>query len=77
MSRFSYFNDRPETHSLWKTSFKDLTSELDVCPLEESDLLVKWLGTESSKFVQRIRTSNIRSISENIVKQNSSTRNNF
>lgn len=28
-------------------------------PLEESDLLVKWLGPESSKFAQSIRTSNI------------------
>ncbi|XP_048734152.2 uncharacterized protein LOC125650167 [Ostrea edulis] len=59
MSRFSNFNDRPETYSLWKASFRAVTSELEVSPLEESDLLVKWLGPESAKFAQSIRTSNI------------------
>lgn len=68
MLRFSNFNDHPETYSLWKTSFRAVTSELDVSPLEESELLVKWLGPESSKIAQSIRTSNIGNHSRALVK---------
>lgn len=57
-SRFSHFNDKPETFTTWKTSFKGITEELQVTPFEEMDLLVKFLGPESSKFAASIRTAN-------------------
>lgn len=40
------------------TSFKSITEELQVTPFEEIDLLVKFLGPESSKFAASIRTAN-------------------
>lgn len=36
-SRFSHFNDKPETFTTWKTSFKSITEELQVTPFEEMD----------------------------------------
>ena len=57
-SRFTQFNDRPESFAAWKGSFLSITKELDVKPSEEIDLLVKYLGTESSKFAASIRAAN-------------------
>lgn len=57
-SRFSHFNDKPETFATWKTSFKSITEELQVTPFEKMDLLVKFLCPESSKFAASIRTAN-------------------
>lgn len=57
-------NDRPETYPRLKTSSRAITSELNVCRLEEYDLLAYWLGPEPSKFAQNIRTSNIGNPSE-------------
>jgi len=59
LSRFQNFDDRPENYSAWKASFKSITEELSVTTLEEIDLLVKWLGPESSRFSQNIRSSNV------------------
>lgn len=59
MSRFSRFSDRPEAYALWRSSFKAITRELVVSPTEESELMIKWLGPESTRFAQSIRTSNI------------------
>ncbi|XP_056016958.1 uncharacterized protein LOC130053620 [Ostrea edulis] len=59
LSRFSSFNDRPETYETWKATFKNITKELNVTPFEEMDLLVKWLGPESRKFASSMRASNI------------------
>ena len=57
-SRFSHFTDRPETFASWKASFKNITQELQVSPFEEMDLLVKFLGPESSKYAASIRAAN-------------------
>ena len=58
LSRLSRFNDRPESYAVWKASFQSIMGELSVTPFEEMDLLVKWLGPESSKHALSIRTSN-------------------
>jgi len=68
LSRFSRFNDRPESYALWKSSFQAITKELLVTAVEESELLIKWLGSESSKFAQSIRTSNIHNPSKGLKK---------
>nr|XP_034305596.1 uncharacterized protein LOC117682359 [Crassostrea gigas] len=59
LTRFSKFNDSPETFIVWKTSFKSIVNELNVSPFEEMDLLVKWLGPTSSTFATSIRASNV------------------
>lgn len=58
LSRLSYFTDHPESYAVWKTSFKGIVEELGCTPVEELDLLVKWLGPESKKYAMSIRTSN-------------------
>ena len=58
LSRLTHFNDKPESFAIWKTSFQSIMKELSVTSFEEMDLLVKWLGPESSKHALSIRTSN-------------------
>ncbi|MES9969565.1 MAG: hypothetical protein ABW092_05990, partial [Candidatus Thiodiazotropha sp.] len=58
LSRLSHFNDKPESFAVWKASFKNIMRELSVTPFEEMDLLVKWLGPDSSKHALSIRSSN-------------------
>ncbi|CAG2227235.1 unnamed protein product [Mytilus edulis] len=58
LSRFTNFDDKPESYESWRASFQSVTRELGVTPFEEMDLLVKWLGTESSKFAKIIRAAN-------------------
>ena len=58
LSRLSHFNDKPESFAVWKASFKNIMKELSVTPFEDMDLLVKWLGPDSSKHALSIRSSN-------------------
>ena len=58
MSRLFFFTDHPESYAVWKNSFKGIVEELGCTPVEELDLLVKWLGPESKKYAMSIRTSN-------------------
>jgi hypothetical protein len=58
LSRFVNFDDKPESYESWRASFQSVTRELGVTPFEEMDLLVKWLGPESCKFVKSIRAAN-------------------
>lgn len=44
MSRFAKFTDKPESYEMWKASFQAITKELEVSALEESELLIKYLG---------------------------------
>ena len=53
------FNDRPENHWAWKSSFLRSTRDLNLTPGEELDLLSKWLGPESSEHAMRIRSVHI------------------
>ncbi|XP_052073800.1 uncharacterized protein LOC127711732 [Mytilus californianus] len=59
LTRFQNFDDCAETYASWKATFKSITEELSVTAFEEMDLIVKWLGRESSKFLQTIRASNV------------------
>lgn len=42
------FDDRPENYWAWKTLIQSITHDLNLTHREELDLLVKWLGPESS-----------------------------
>lgn len=48
------FNDRPESYRI--SSFTNATGGLNLTASEELDLLSKWLGTQSSEYVTRIRS---------------------
>lgn len=58
LQRLSSFDDKPEHYSVWKTSFVRIKSELNLCPSEEFDLLIKYLGPESVKHAKSLRASN-------------------
>ncbi|KAJ8019283.1 hypothetical protein HOLleu_42205 [Holothuria leucospilota] len=49
------FDDNPVNYRTWKTTFKAVTKDLGLSEREEADLLMKWLGTNSSKVVMRLR----------------------
>ncbi|KAI2661156.1 hypothetical protein H4Q32_030204 [Labeo rohita] len=49
------FDDNPENFRAWESSFVNATKDLQLSASEELDLLVKWLGKESSDHVRRIR----------------------
>ena len=57
LSRFVNFDDKPESYESWRASLQSVTMELGVTPFEEIDLLVKWLGPESSKSAKSIRAA--------------------
>ncbi|ESO95920.1 hypothetical protein LOTGIDRAFT_68935, partial [Lottia gigantea] len=57
-SKLVKYNDKPEFFSSWKSSFCDVISDLDLKPLEEIDLLIKWLGPESSKQALSLKAAN-------------------
>lgn len=50
----SKFDDTPENYRAWESSFLNATQGLGLTYSEELDLLVKWLGKESSEHVRRI-----------------------
>lgn len=49
------FDDKPESFRAWQSSFFNATQGLELTASEELDLLIKWLGKESSDHVKRIR----------------------
>ncbi|XP_062415794.1 uncharacterized protein LOC119194889 [Pungitius pungitius] len=53
------FDDRPESFRAWQSSFLNATQGLELTASEELDLLVKWLGKESSEHIRRIRAVHI------------------
>ncbi|KAG5277426.1 hypothetical protein AALO_G00117470, partial [Alosa alosa] len=53
------FDDRPESFRAWQSSFLNATQGLELTASEELDLLVKWLGKESSEHVKRIRVVHV------------------
>ncbi|XP_014673822.1 PREDICTED: uncharacterized protein LOC106814066 [Priapulus caudatus] len=56
-SRLINYNDRPESYASWKMTFRNVTQELQVTAIEELDLLVRWLGPESSGQAQSLRAA--------------------
>ena len=59
--RLGSFSDTPSTYLTWKTSFRQVMTEVDATANEEMDLLLRHLGPESTKVAQAIRTANIHS----------------
>ena len=59
IQRFTAFSDQPESYLSWKTNFTTIVSELNVSPFEELQLLVRWLGPESSKYADNIRQTTV------------------
>ncbi|XP_021358095.1 uncharacterized protein LOC110453467 [Mizuhopecten yessoensis] len=58
LSRLSQFNDRSERYFVWKSSFMNISKELEVNPPEELDLLCRWLGPASSIQANSLRAAN-------------------
>jgi hypothetical protein len=58
VSRLATFSDKAESYHARKASFKGIMEELQVSEAEQNDLLVKWLGTESSPHAVSIRSLN-------------------
>nr|XP_055053759.1 uncharacterized protein LOC129438884 [Misgurnus anguillicaudatus] len=55
----SRFNDKPENYWAWKSSFCNAIEGLGLKPSEELDLLIQWLGSDSSEQARRIRSVHI------------------
>ena len=60
LSRISSFSNRPEMYAAWKATFRCIVNELSLSPMEELDLMIKWLGPESRRQAMSIKTSNAR-----------------
>ncbi len=56
MSSLRSYDDQPESYAVWKASFLSVSVELQLSAAEELDLLAKWLGPESVKHAQSLRT---------------------
>lgn len=53
------FDDQPENFLSWKSTFISVVTGLDLTAHEEIDLLIKWLGPESSQQARRMKVVNI------------------
>lgn len=58
-SGLSKFDDRPENYLAWKSSFINALEGLSITPIEELDLLTRWLGPQSSEQVKRVRAVHV------------------
>ena len=58
------FDDCPENYWAWKASFLATTRELNLSDQEELNLLVKWLGPESSAQAKRIRSVHVNNLEQ-------------
>ena len=55
LTRLTNFNDKPEAFMSWKDTFCQIVAKLNLSPVEELDLLVKWLGPESASQATSIK----------------------
>lgn len=53
------FDDKPESYLSWKATFQSVISELGLTASEELNLLLKWLGPESSEHAKRLKAVHI------------------
>lgn len=53
------FDDLPENYWSWKSTFMNIIQGLKLTCTEELDLLIKWLGPQSSEHVKRIRAVHV------------------
>ncbi|XP_076861369.1 uncharacterized protein LOC143514271 [Brachyhypopomus gauderio] len=58
-SGLSRFNDQPENYLSWKATFTSVLQDLDISANDEVDLLIKWLGPESSQLARRMKSVSI------------------
>uniref|UniRef100_A0A8W8P6S9 Uncharacterized protein n=1 Tax=Magallana gigas TaxID=29159 RepID=A0A8W8P6S9_MAGGI len=58
-SRFSTYDDNPTHYSSWRATFQNIVTEVQASPLEHLDLLVRWLGPDSTRQVKSIRSANV------------------
>ncbi|XP_061170883.1 uncharacterized protein LOC133180355 [Saccostrea echinata] len=58
-ARFTMYDDNPTHYIAWKATFQNIVTEVGATPLEHLDLLVRWLGPDSKKQVQSIRSANV------------------
>ncbi|KAJ8346861.1 hypothetical protein SKAU_G00282620 [Synaphobranchus kaupii] len=54
------FDDKPENYLSWKATFQSTIADLGLTASEEVNLLIKWLGPESSEHARRVKAVNIR-----------------
>nr|XP_054604550.1 uncharacterized protein LOC129165413 [Nothobranchius furzeri] len=54
------FDDKPESYLSWKTTFQSTITELGLTASGEMNLLIKWLGPESSEHAKRLKAVNIK-----------------
>ncbi|KAL0168120.1 hypothetical protein M9458_036342, partial [Cirrhinus mrigala] len=54
------FDDRAENYWAWKASFCNAIDNIGLTLAEETDLLIKWLGKESSEQARRLKAAYIR-----------------
>ena len=60
LTRLTDFDDeRPDTYLSWKNGFQNVMSELSATSSEQLDLLIKYLGKESTKWPMTLKASNI------------------
>ena len=59
-SGLTKFDDLPEHYVAWRETFINTTQHLELSASEEIDLLIKWLGKDSSEQALRIRCVNVR-----------------
>eukprot|EP00079_Xenopus_tropicalis_P037650 XP_017951421.1 PREDICTED: uncharacterized protein LOC101733395 isoform X1 [Xenopus tropicalis] len=53
------FDDRPEHYRSWRATFRAAIKNLDIEPMGELDLLIKWLGPKSSEQARLLKSVNI------------------
>lgn len=54
------FDDRAENYWAWKASICNTIDNIGLTVAEETNLLIKWLGKESSEQARRLRAAHIR-----------------
>lgn len=59
-SGLTKFDDLPEHYQAWRETFLNTIENLEMTASEEMDLLIKWLGKDSSEQALRIRAVNVR-----------------
>ena len=58
-SELSCFDDQPENYLSWRSTFTSVLQGLDISANDEVDLLIKWLGPESSQLARRMKSVSI------------------
>lgn len=60
------FDDEPQNYRRWKSSFLNVIKDLSLSPREELDLLIKWLGPQSSEQARRVSAAQIYNVAASL-----------